>query len=69
MSATSNLQGLDRLHWLLGRLVHATARLDFGVGLQIRSLSLDRGRPEKPTLMKQKLSDRIKLLQELTNEA
>jgi len=33
------LQGEDRLHWLLGRLVHSYARLDLNIGLQLRSLS------------------------------
>lgn len=68
MSVTDQLQGQDRLHWLLGRLLHATARLDFCVGLQIRSLSADRGRPAKLSLAKQKLNDRLRLLQELTEE-
>lgn len=33
----------DRLHLLLGRLVHAVARLDFSVGLQLRWLGPYRG--------------------------
>ncbi|HYP84957.1 hypothetical protein [Variovorax sp.] len=37
------LQGEDRLHWLLGRLVHAHARLDLGIGLQLKWLGPYRG--------------------------
>ncbi|WP_286530578.1 hypothetical protein [Variovorax sp. J31P179] len=36
-------RGEDRLHWLLGRLVHAHARLDLGIGLQLRWLGPYRG--------------------------
>jgi hypothetical protein len=33
----------DRVHILLGRLVHTLARLDFSIGLQLRSLGQHRG--------------------------
>lgn len=39
----ANLTGEDRLHWLLGRMVHAHARLDLVVGLQLRWLGPYRG--------------------------
>lgn len=39
MSSASTLCAEDRLHLYLGRLIHATARLDFVVGLQLRWLA------------------------------
>lgn len=38
-----DLAGDDRLHWLLGRLVHAFGRLDLTIGLQLRWPGLYRG--------------------------
>ncbi|MDM0049808.1 hypothetical protein [Variovorax sp. J22R115] len=40
---TEALSGEHRLHWLLGRLVHAHARLDLNIGLQLKWLGPYRG--------------------------
>lgn len=39
MSSAATLCAEDQLHLYLGRLIHATARLDFVVGLQLRWLA------------------------------
>lgn len=59
----------DALHLLLGRLIHAYARLDHFMGLQLKWLGEYRGRPVAKLLRKNVAFDRrLKLLHELSIE-
>ncbi len=59
----------DALHLLLGRLIHAYARLDHFIGLQLKWLGEYRDRPAAKLLRKNVPFDRrLKLLQHLSVE-